>query len=157
MVDRKDVASWLDGPGARRPGAEADWPGSGLGLPQQGAGSVARFGRRLAAIAIDWVACLLVASLLFGVPLTGAGGSPKSWIPLAVFAVENVVLLSTIGSTFGHRLLGLRLRRVSGRAPSPVQVLIRTLLLCLAVPALIWDRDSRGLHDKAAETVLLRS
>jgi hypothetical protein len=30
------------------------------------------------------------------------------------------------------------------------------VLLCLSVPALIWDRDQRGLHDKAAKTVLVR-
>jgi hypothetical protein len=34
--------------------------------------------------------------------------------------------------------------------------LVRTLLLCLGIPALIWDRDQRGLHDKAAGTVLVR-
>jgi hypothetical protein len=37
-----------------------------------------------------------------------------------------------------------------------LQVAVRTVLLCLAVPALIWDRDQRGLHDKAAQTVLVR-
>jgi hypothetical protein len=29
------------------------------------------------------------------------------------------------------------------------------VLLCLAIPALIWDRDGRGGHDKVANTALL--
>ena len=33
---------------------------------------------------------------------------------------------------------------------------LAAVLLCLAIPALIWDRDQRGLHDKAAQTVLVR-
>ena len=90
----------------------------------------------------------------FGVRL--GEGSSGSWWPLAIFAVENLVLLSTLGSTFGQRLLGLRLMSMSGGRATVLQVLSRTVLLCLAIPALIWDRDQRGLHDKAAQTVLVR-
>jgi hypothetical protein len=32
----------------------------------------------------------------------------------------------------------------------------RTALLCIAIPALIWDRDGRGLHDRLARTVEVR-
>ena len=64
--------------------------------------------------------------------------------------------MSTLGSTFGQRILGLRLESLAGGRASVVQVAVRTVLLCLAVPALIWDRDQRGLHDKAAQTVLVR-
>lgn len=39
---------------------------------------------------------------------------------------------------------------------SPGRALLRTVLLCLAVPALIWDRDGRGLHDRLAKTVEVR-
>jgi hypothetical protein len=34
---------------------------------------------------------------------------------------------------------------------------VRTVLLLLLVPAAVWDRDTRGLHDKAAGTVEVRS
>ena len=154
MVDRKDVASWLEGPGAQRADAADDYPGRRLGFPQQGAGSVGRFGRRLVAIFIDWTMCQLLAFGVFGV--TVGQGSGGSWAPLGIFAVENLLLLSTLGSTFGQRLLGLRLASVTGGRASVLQILVRTVLLCLAVPALIWDRDQRGLHDKAAQTVLIR-
>jgi hypothetical protein len=32
-----------------------------------------------------------------------------------------------------------------------------TALLCIVIPAVIWDADHRGLHDKIAGTVLVRS
>jgi len=154
VVDRRDVASWLEGPGAQRTDAADDYPGRRLGLPQQGTGSVGRFGRRLVAVFIDWTMCQLVAYAAFGV--TVGQGNSGSWAPLGIFAVENLLLLSTLGSTFGQRLLGLQLASVTGGRASVVEILVRTILLCLAVPALIWDRDQRGLHDKAASTVLIR-
>ena len=134
--------------------AAGEYAGQDLGLPETGPGSIARFGRRLVAIFIDWTMCQLIAYLLFRVEL-GHGG-PGSFVPLAIFAVENILLLPTVGSTVGQRILGIGLMSVNGRPASFVQVLLRTMLLCLAIPALIWDRNSRGLHDKAAATVLVR-
>lgn len=153
MVDRRDVASWLDGPRARTQAA-GEYAGQGLGLPADGPGSIARFGRRLVAICVDWALCQLIAVLVFRAEL-GSGGT-GSFAPLAVFAVENLLLLPTLGATVGQRLLGIVIMTVDRRRVSVVQVLLRTMLLCLAVPALIWDRDGRGLHDKAAATVLAR-
>lgn len=148
MVDRKDVASWLEGPGARRPGADQEYAGQRLGLPEHGPGSVAGFGRRLGAVTIDWVACVLIARAF----------SADPWVPLLVFFLENVLLLSTLRSTFGMRLLGLRVDRVAASGQVyPLRIALRTLLLCLVIPATIWDRDGRGLHDKAAGTVVVRS
>lgn len=156
MVDRRDVASWLQGPAARTQqlGGTSEYAGERLGLPRSGTGSIGRFGRRLVAVLLDWTMCQLIAYVVFKVEW-GHGG-PGSFVPLAIFAVENLLLLPTMGATVGHRILGLLLMSVDGRRVSIVQVLIRTALLCLAVPALIWDRDGRGLHDKAAATVLVR-
>jgi len=154
VVDRRDVASWLGGPGAQRPETAGDHPGKRLGMPGSGPGSIARFGRRLVAVFIDWTMCQILAFGLFHVPF-GQGG-PGSWVPLGLFALENVLLVGTIGSTFGQRVLGMGLISMNGGRATVVQVLLRTFLLCLAVPALIWDRDGRGLHDKSAGTVLVR-
>ena len=153
MVDRRDVASWLEGPRARTQ-VPGEYPGQGLGMPQSGPGSIARFGRRLAAISLDWLLCQLIAVFLFRAEL-GRGGA-GSFAPLAVFAVENLLLLPTLGATVGQRVLGIVIMTVDRRRITIVQAAFRTLLLCLAVPALIWDRDGRGLHDKAAATVLVR-
>jgi len=32
---------------------------------------------------------------------------------------------------------------------------LRTVLLAALVPAVVWDRDRRGLHDRAAGTVVV--
>jgi len=146
VVDRRDLASWMQGPpSARERGL--GYPGQRLGLPEQGRGSVARPGRRLAAIAVDWIGCLLVSGGFFG---------GDAWATLGVFAVLHVLTVGTIGASPGHALLGLRLSRLDGRWPGPLPALVRTVLLCLVVPAVVYDRDQRGLHDRAARTVLLR-
>ena len=154
MVDRQDIGSWLQGPGSRNPNAAP--PGARLGLPAEGPGSVAGVGRRAIAIVVDFLLCELIATL-FGFRFGRATGDVRDFIPLMVFAVENLLLVGTVGSTVGHRLLGLRVVRVgSGRLPGPGRALVRSVLLCLVVPAVIWDRDQRGLHDRFAGTVLVR-
>lgn len=154
MVDREDIGSWLQGPGARLGRSDA-YPGQRWELPRSGPGSVGRFGRRLVAALIDWTACQLIAYAVFGVSLTQAGAA--GFVPLAVFAVENVLLVGTVGFTLGHRVVGLRVRSTDGAAPRPFQVLVRTVLLCLFLPAMFWDGDGRGLHDKAAGTLIVRT
>jgi len=123
-------------------------------MPQRGPGSLGRFGRRLVAVFVDWTACQLIAYVAFGV--TWGQGSSGSWAPLGLFAAENILFLATLGSTFGQRLVGLELRSLDGGRASVPRIALRTALLCLALPALVWDRDQRGLHDKAAQTVLVR-
>jgi uncharacterized RDD family membrane protein YckC len=154
VVNRKDIGSWIEGPGASsRDGGS--YPGSRLGLPQRGPGSVARFGRRLVGVMIDWLLCSLVAAALWGYSITG--GDSGSFKPLVIFAVQHLILVGTIGFTIGHRVVGLRVVRLGGGLPGFVPALARTILLVLAIPALIWDRDDRGLHDKVAATVVIRA
>jgi uncharacterized RDD family membrane protein YckC len=113
---------------------------------------VASWGRRLAAIFVDWAAALLIAGLASG----HAYGSPAYRTDtLLIFGLEVFVLTTFIGASFGQRLLGLRVVRVDGRRLGPTGALVRTALLCLAFPALIWDRDRRGLHDRAARSVVV--
>jgi len=37
-----------------------------------------------------------------------------------------------------------------------LQSVARQLMICLVVPAVIYDRDQRGLHDKALKLVATR-
>jgi uncharacterized RDD family membrane protein YckC len=153
VVDRKDVASWLEGTGAVRtdPG---DYPGRRLGMPERGPGSLARLGRRLVAILLDWLVCNVIAVGFMHYRLGEGGLGPFK--PLAVFVVMNLLLVGTLGSTIGHRLLGLRVVRLGGASAGALPAVIRTILLAVVIPAVIWDRDTRGLHDKLAGTVLVR-
>jgi hypothetical protein len=115
-------------------------------LPDSGPGSLSTLGRRVAAIALDWIACLLIARTF----------STSQWAPLLVFAAESIVLLPTLGSTFGMRLVGIGVRTLQrGRPLLPLPALLRTFLLCLAVPALVWDSQHRGLHDRAVGSVVI--
>jgi uncharacterized RDD family membrane protein YckC len=147
VVDRKDVASWLEGPGARRPAGEQAYAGERLGRPESGPGSVAGFGPRLVAFALDSVMCALIA---WGIPREPAFTTP-------IFALEVLVLTWLAGGSAGQRLRGLAVVRLDGRPLGLARAALRTFLLLLLVPALIWDRDGRGLHDKAAGTVVVRS
>jgi uncharacterized RDD family membrane protein YckC len=112
----------------------------------------ASFPRRLGAVVVDWVLCVLVVRLL---PLDVTHGGLASFAPLAAFALENLLLVGTIGATAGHRVFGLQVWQVRPGA-FPLQVLVRTLLLCLFVPAVVVGRDGRGLHDLAAGTRIVR-
>lgn len=120
---------------------------------------MARFGRRLVGAIIDWAACTLIATALFHVPLpfTEIPTGSQRFIPLGLFALEQLVLVGTTGYTLGHRVVGLRVLSLDGRGARPFQVLVRTALLCVFLPALFWDKDGRGLHDKAAGTLIVRS
>jgi uncharacterized RDD family membrane protein YckC len=124
-------------------------------MPQSGQGSLARVGRRAAAIAVDWSLCLLIAAGLMGYRLGAGGLGPFK--PLAVFVLMNLLLVGTLGSTIGHRLLGIRVVRLDGASAGPFPALTRTVLLAVVIPAVFWDRDTRGYHDKIAGTVTVRT
>ncbi len=150
MPSRRELGSWLE-PRLPASGAPAAYPGERLGRPADGPRSLGSFGRRLVALVVDWVVALLIAGWLLRSAGLGQFG------PLLVLLVENVVLVGTAGATIGHRLLGLRVETVDGTAPGPVKALVRSVLLCLAIPPLVWDADQRGLHDRWAGTLVART
>ena len=128
------------------------WPGERLGLPDTGPGSVGRVGRRLAAIAIDWASAMLIA-LLF----TPYESVAYTWVTPLVFAVLQIVFIPTIGGSVGHRLMGMHVVPLEGGWIGPWRPVVRTALLMILLPALVWDSDQRGFHDKVAKTVLIRA
>jgi uncharacterized RDD family membrane protein YckC len=148
-MERRSLGSWLQGPGAAgRPAAGTDsYPGQRLGLPEEGPGSIAGFGIRLLAFVLDAIMCRLVHLLLL----------PDLWWGVTlVFGIEAFVLTAFGGASAGQRLLRLRIVRLDGRPVWLGTSFIRTALLLLLIPVLATDRDGRGLHDKAAGTVVLR-
>ncbi len=142
--------TWLGG--VRSAGVDLGYPGERLGLPEEGSGSVARFGRRIGALVIDWLICTwAIAQALLRI-----NPAESPWVPVAIFAVQYLLLVGFLGQTFGHRLLGIRVAAMDGGRPRWFPVLVRTILLCLAVPAVIFDRDQRGVHDRVSNTVVVR-
>ncbi|MGR8010972.1 RDD family protein [Streptomyces hypolithicus] len=154
MDNRQAIGSWLSGPGeaAKEMGAVTGYRGERLGLPEHGPGAVAPLGRRFGALFFDWTLCMLIA---YGLLTGGDGQASGNWA-LGVLLVLSVLTVSTVGSTPGKRLFGLRVIAEDGGRLGVLRVLVRSVLLCLAIPALVWDRDGRGLHDRLARAVQVR-
>ena len=154
MTDRRWAGSWLSGqnPAAGEP--RSRYPGEAFGLPEEGPRSVAGIGRRLGALVIDWVLSGIVAYGIFGSQLGPRAVSQFG--TLAVFAAEVCVLTAATGFTIGKRLTGVRVVRLDGRPVGFGWSALRLLLLLLVVPPLVLDHDLRGLHDRAAGTVVIR-
>lgn len=143
--------------------AGSSYPGERLGLPAAGQGAVAGWGRRLLALGVDWAACLLVVGAFVGTQVwTGTGLA--AWAPLLVFLVEASLLTALVGGSFGQlvcRVVVVRLGGAAGagRGAGPVSLLqstLRTFLICLVIPPLVFNPDQRGLHDLAVGTITLR-
>ena len=171
---REDLGSWLEGTPDGRPDS------SGPHLPLEGPGSAARPGRRVVALCLDWVLSLAISAAFFPSPDPPIGGllAGEPMATIAVFGVSTAILVGLLGHSVGHRVAGLRvvrLRDVVGREgvvgredgsasgtptgsrpPGLLRALLRTALLCLVIPAVIWERGGRGLHDVAAGTAIVR-
>ncbi|MFC5994424.1 RDD family protein [Pseudonocardia hispaniensis] len=152
------IDSWLPGssagPGAGPSGAHR---GERFGLPQSGPGSATGFGRRLAAITIDWLLGYLIATLFAGPDPFGVQ-SNLSWTVWLVWFLLTAVPTAIFGATPGMTIIGLRVARIDDAALVGVpRALLRTALLGLVVPALIRDDDGRGWHDRATRTIVLRT
>jgi uncharacterized RDD family membrane protein YckC len=124
-----------------------------------GPSSVAPMGRRLVALIIDWVLCYLIASSIVRhnvFIVTDAHYQDAQLVALLLFVVEVYLLTAISGLTVGKRLLGLRTIRTGGSSPGFRWAALRTLLLVCVIPACLSDRDLRGLHDRAADTIVVR-
>ncbi|WFB09929.1 RDD family protein [Streptomyces sp. LX-29] len=154
MDKRQAIGSWLSGPraAAEDMGVDFGYRGERLGLPEEGPGAVAPPGRRIGALLVDWGLCMLIAyALLSGGNVQTAG----NWA-LVVFFVMSALTVGTIGCTPGKRLMRLRVISETGSRLGFPWVLLRSLLLLLVIPAVVWDRDSRGLHDRLSRAVQVR-
>ncbi|CAM5470107.1 RDD family protein OS=Streptomyces rutgersensis OX=53451 GN=F0345_06675 PE=4 SV=1 [Streptomyces diastaticus subsp. diastaticus] len=109
-------------------------------------------GRRFGALAVDWALCMLIAYALFS---GGDAQSAGNWA-LGILLVMNILTVGTVGCTPGKLLLRLRVISENGGRLGLGRAVARSVLLCLAVPALVWDRDSRGLHDRLGRAVQIR-
>jgi uncharacterized RDD family membrane protein YckC len=154
-MDRKSIGSWLQGPSAALDNDDFGYPGQRLGLPQTGKGALARFGRRLVALTIDWFSAILLVSLFE--PELASGSNEFQALTLAVFTGSTAILLGFSGATFGQRISGIGVVTINGsRATLPMCVL-RQLLLILVIPVVIWDRDGRSLLDRGLKLMVVRT
>jgi uncharacterized RDD family membrane protein YckC len=112
---------------------------------------VASFGRRLIALLIDWAICTLVASFLV------ASLRTNPWPQLGVFVLAHAFFAGLFGQTVGMALARIRCVSIAdGGAIGIPRALLRGVLLALVIPAVISDGDGRGLHDRAAGSVMVQ-
>jgi hypothetical protein len=155
------TGTWLSGLAAAGVDrhAEGSWAGQRHGLPADGPGLVRHHrleGRR--AVRRPLVGRPLVGALLNS-SLTDPSALQSSLSSNGAFALQVVLLQSLTGQSIGMRLLGIRVARLGAHDVPPgfLPVAVRTALIFLVVPAVVLDRDGRGLHDKAGGTVVLRA
>jgi uncharacterized RDD family membrane protein YckC len=106
--------------------------------------------RRFGALIVDWLLCVLVAKFF--------GGDPRrdAWSPVLVLIIEYGFFIGLFAQTPGMFLTKLRcVSHLDGGRIGVPRAVLRAVLLCLVVPALIMDNRQRGLHDRAAGSVVV--
>ena len=114
-------------------------------------------GRRALGLFLDWLAAYAVTIGFFA-----GGGSflerthHVGVTALLILAVEYLLLVALGGSSFGHRIVGLKVVRYSdGGSVTPLQALIRTLLMVIVITAITFDDEGRGINERLSNTVLI--
>lgn len=126
--------------------SDESYPGQRLGLPATGRGSLASWFARIAALVLDWAACMIVAVAFFGTGVLRESGW-KAWMVLAVFFVESTVLTALIGSSFGQYVARIGVFRLDGLRLGWGRAALRAALICLVIPTIVIGPDRRALND----------
>jgi uncharacterized RDD family membrane protein YckC len=135
------------------PVGEQRYPGERLGLPSDGPRSVAGWGRRIVALFVDWFACLLVATVISS--YVEVSPDVERMLPLLVFLAEATLFTALLGGSFGQLVLRIVVVRLDRRPVTILHTLVRTFLICLVIPPVVFNKDNRGLHDLAVGTIAL--
>ena len=111
-------------------------------------------GRRMLGLLIDWGMCYAIAVGFF----SEIGSLSTAPMITLIFFAQYLVFASLGGATPGHRIVGLKIVRFSdGQMPTPVQALIRTVLLVIVVTAITFDQNGRGINERLSNTVLVKT
>lgn len=147
-------------------------------VPEEGPGALATIGQRIAARLFDtFIVVFLPANVL--VALFGEGEGNDVAVPVWVLfaqvliaAAYEIPLVATGGATLGKRLMGIEVvRHLDGGRPTWAMSAIRFLvpsmqytgILVFQAVALViyltavWHPERRGLHDRAAGTLVVRT
>ncbi|MFT4108465.1 RDD family protein [Propionicimonas sp.] len=131
-----------------------EYPGSSIGLPEAGAGSLASWFSRIAALILDWGVCMVVAVFLFGTGVL-TGGGWRAWMVLTVFFVESAVLGALAGGSFGQLIAGIGIARLDGERLGWLRALARAAMICLVLPTVVIGAERRALNDLVLGTVVV--
>lgn len=144
-VDRSPQDSPPSGAAGNQP------PGVRLGLPESGSGSIAPWGPRIAALLLD---ALLAGAVAWAFT---APELPRHWSLVSLFVIYSVST-ALFGQTPGMALVRLRLAYTKPDARIPLwKAMLRTVMIIVVIPAVVTDRDRRGLHDRLCDTAVIRA
>lgn len=111
-------------------------------------------GRRMLGLLIDWGMSYAIAVGFFA----EIGDFSTGTVILIIYFTQYLVFASLGGATPGHRIVGLKIVRFSdGQMPTPLQALIRSILLILIVTAITFDQNGRGVNERLSDTVLIKT
>lgn len=137
------------------PDGATGYPGQALGLPETGSRSLARMGRRFAALIIDWFISYGLTGLLIAAGVVSS--SMLSTSVLVIWFLLGVISVRLFGFTPGQYALGLMVVPIDNRLHVGTgRAIIRGLLIALVIPPLFTDSDGRGLHDRLTATAVVR-
>ncbi len=151
----REIGSWLSGPEPVDSGGDSRYLGQALGLPETGSRSLARTGRRFAALLVDWLIAYGLAALgiTFGLVTTAT----LSTAVLVIWFVLGVLSVRLFAFTPGQFALGLMVIPVDNRLHVGTgRAIVRGLLIALVIPPLFTDADGRGLQDRLTATAVVR-
>ena len=96
---------------------------------------------------IDWMLAVVISAAFF---------SYQPLVTLTIFVGLQVLMTVVVNASIGHAVLGLRVVPMEGGLLGVWRPVVRALLIALVIPAVIWDENNRGLHDRLSRTILLR-
>jgi len=134
--------------------APFEYPGASVGLPSSGRGSLASWRARIAALIVDWAASMMVAVAMFGVGVLRESDW-RAWMIMGVFFVQASVLTAFTGGSFGQLLARIAVIRLDGEPLMWWQAVLRTLMKCLVIPAVVIGAERRGLDDLVLGTAVV--
>ncbi len=106
----------------------------------------APFGRRLLALVIDWIVAALSATALTEVSYP-PDNPLQNLVITGFFVAEVGLLVGLLGYSIGKRVVGIRVENPDGGPVGLGWGLLRTALVCLVIPAIVRNKEGRGLHD----------
>jgi uncharacterized RDD family membrane protein YckC len=124
-------------------------------MPERGPGSLARMGRRLAALLVDWLLAYGLAAL--GMTLGLLSPRMLSSAVMVIWLVLGLLAVRLFQFTPGQFALGLRVASVDDRLHVGLgRAAVRGVMIALVIPALFVDVDGRGLQDRLTATAVVR-
>ena len=134
-------------------------PGTSIGLPTEGRGSLASWGKRIGALIIDWGASMVLASTIVGPAVIRGGGWTIIGLLLCALGADEQDIIDDYAAS-GQRLSQIVARlavvRLDGLGPIGWwRAAARTAMKCLVIPALVIGAERRGLDDLVLGTVVV--